>query len=107
MASETSEGHFVADGRQGRTSSTIYGGFSTGPPRAADTRPAPTWLDVSSRFDTAEQHQQELECDRELYQVIALDAKGVPPSRIAERHAASLLAEASQIAKEPVVTADA
>ncbi|MFL9863582.1 hypothetical protein PQR67_05300 [Paraburkholderia fungorum] len=43
--------------------------------------------------DTAEQYQQELECDRELYKVIALDAKGVPQSRITARHAANLLAE--------------
>lgn len=32
--------------------------------------------------DTMEQYQQELECDRELYQVIALDAKGVAQGRI-------------------------
>ncbi|WP_341316894.1 hypothetical protein WN982_36810 [Paraburkholderia sp. IMGN_8] len=48
--------------------------------------------------DTAEQYQQELECDRELYQVIALDAKGIPQSRITANRAARLLAEASQIA---------
>jgi hypothetical protein len=48
--------------------------------------------------DTAEQYQQTLECDRELYQVIALDAKGVPQSRITANRAARLLAEASQIA---------
>ncbi|AFT88699.1 hypothetical protein [Paraburkholderia phenoliruptrix] len=46
--------------------------------------------------DTAEHYQQELECDRELFQVIALDAKGVPHSRITARHAANLLAEASE-----------
>ncbi|CAB3790618.1 hypothetical protein LMG28614_03105 [Paraburkholderia ultramafica] len=28
--------------------------------------------------DTAEQYQQEVGCDRELFQVIALDAKGLP-----------------------------
>jgi hypothetical protein len=50
-------------------------------------------------LDTAEQYQQELECDRELFQVIALDAKGVPHSRITARHAAKLLAEASQSAR--------
>ncbi|MBB4513288.1 hypothetical protein [Paraburkholderia fungorum] len=43
--------------------------------------------------DTSERYQQELQCDRELYQVIALDAKGVPQSRITARHAATLLAE--------------
>ncbi|WP_153139716.1 hypothetical protein [Paraburkholderia agricolaris] len=47
--------------------------------------------------DTAEQYQRELECDRELYQVIALDAKGVPQSRITANRAMRLLAEASQI----------
>ena len=50
-------------------------------------------------LDTAEQYQQELECDRELFQVIALDAKGVPRSRITAQHATKLLAEASQRAK--------
>jgi hypothetical protein len=48
--------------------------------------------------DTAEQYQRELECDRELYQVIALDAKGVPQSRITANRAMRLLAEASEIA---------
>ena len=50
-------------------------------------------------LDTAEQYQQELECDRELFQVIALDAKGVPHSRLTAHHATRLLAEASQKAK--------
>lgn len=49
--------------------------------------------------DTAEQYQQELEYDRELFQTIALDAKGVSQSRITARHAANLLAEASRKAK--------
>ncbi|KAE8757038.1 hypothetical protein FSO04_26140 [Paraburkholderia madseniana] len=58
--------------------------------------------------DTAEQYQQELECDRELYKVIALDAKGVPQSRITARHAANLLAEeVAQRAGEPTATANA
>ncbi|SOE99586.1 hypothetical protein SAMN05446635_7614 [Burkholderia sp. OK233] len=57
--------------------------------------------------DTMEQYQQELECDRELYQVIALDAKGVAQSRITARQAANLLAEASQRAKESVAAANA
>ncbi|WP_168792953.1 hypothetical protein [Paraburkholderia aromaticivorans] len=51
--------------------------------------------------DTAEQYQQQLECDRELFQVIALNAKGIPRSRITAQHATNLLAEASQRAKEP------
>jgi hypothetical protein len=53
-------------------------------------------------LDTAEQYQQELECDRELFQVIALDAKGIPRSRLTAQHAANLLAEASQRAKAPI-----
>lgn len=57
--------------------------------------------------DTAEQYQQELECDRELLQVIALDAKGVPHRRITAHHAAKLLAEASQRGKPPVAEANA
>jgi len=56
--------------------------------------------------DTMEQYQQELECDRELYQVIALDAKGVSQSRITARHAANLLAAASQRAKASEATAN-
>jgi len=52
--------------------------------------------------DTAEQYQQDLECDRELFQVIAPDAKGVPRSRITAHQAANLLAEASEIAKKPM-----
>ena len=50
-------------------------------------------------LDTTEQYQQELECDRELFQVIALDAKGIPRSRLTAQHATNLLAEASQRAK--------
>jgi hypothetical protein len=45
--------------------------------------------------DTAEQYQHMLECDRELYQVIALDAKGIPQSRITANRAARLLAQAA------------
>src|SRR6202012_4851684 len=47
--------------------------------------------------DTAEQYQQMLECDRELYQVIALDAKGIPQRRITASRAARLLAEAAAV----------
>jgi hypothetical protein len=57
-------------------------------------------------LDTAEQYQQELECDRELFQVIALDAKGVPRSRITAQHATKLLTEASQRAKASSTAAD-
>ena len=56
--------------------------------------------------DTAEQYQQVLECDRELYQVIALDAKGIPQSRITASRAARLLEEASK-ATEKASSTDA
>lgn len=52
--------------------------------------------------DTAEQYQRDLECDRELFQVIALDAKGVPRSRLTAQQATNLLADASKIAKAPM-----
>jgi hypothetical protein len=48
--------------------------------------------------ETAEGYEREIECDRELYQVIALDAKGVPHSRITANVAAKLLSEAAQVA---------
>ncbi|EIF28326.1 hypothetical protein BCh11DRAFT_03715 [Burkholderia sp. Ch1-1] len=51
-------------------------------------------------IDTGEDYQREVEIDRELYQVIALDAKGVPQSRITARHAANLLAKATQKTSE-------
>ena len=44
--------------------------------------------------ETGEGYEREIECDRELYQVIALDAKDVPHSRITAKRAASLLSEA-------------
>ncbi|MFM0740717.1 hypothetical protein PQQ51_26030 [Paraburkholderia xenovorans] len=47
--------------------------------------------------ETAEGYEQEVECDRELYQVIALNAKGVPHSRITARCAAKLLSEAAEV----------
>jgi hypothetical protein len=53
-------------------------------------------------LDTTEQYQQELECDRELFQVIALDAKGIPRSRLTAQHATNLLAKASQRAKASI-----
>ncbi|MFM0170195.1 hypothetical protein [Paraburkholderia sediminicola] len=49
-------------------------------------------------LDTVEDYQREVEIDRELYQVIALDAKGIPQSRITARHAADLLAKATRTA---------
>ncbi|RKR44164.1 LOW QUALITY PROTEIN: hypothetical protein B0G82_1762 [Paraburkholderia sp. BL17N1] len=51
-------------------------------------------------LDTGEDYQREVEIDRELYQVIALDAKGIPQSRITARHAADLLAKATKTASE-------
>jgi hypothetical protein len=48
--------------------------------------------------DTAEQYQHDLENDRELFQVIALDAKGVPQGRLTANHATRLLVEASRLA---------
>lgn len=53
---------------------------------------------------TGEGYRQEVECDRELFQVIALDAKGVPRSRITASHAQRLLSEASQIATDSPTT---
>jgi hypothetical protein len=50
--------------------------------------------------ETAEGYEREVECDRELYQVIALDAKGIPHSRITASVAAKLLSEAAQMAGE-------
>ncbi|MDR6410156.1 UNVERIFIED_ORG: hypothetical protein ABIC62_002809 [Burkholderia sp. 1595] len=49
---------------------------------------------------TGEQYQQELACDRELFQVIALDAKGIAHTRITAGQATRLLADASKIAAE-------
>ncbi|NPT36051.1 hypothetical protein [Paraburkholderia xenovorans] len=52
--------------------------------------------------DTAEQYQQDLEYDRELFQVIALDAKGVARSRLTAQHATNLLTKASQRAEASI-----
>jgi hypothetical protein len=51
-------------------------------------------------LDTVEDYQREVEIDRELYQVIALDAKGIPESRITARHAADLLSKATKKSSE-------
>ncbi|WNC89013.1 hypothetical protein RI103_15130 [Paraburkholderia sp. FT54] len=50
--------------------------------------------------DTVEDYHREVENDRELYQVIALDAKGIAQSRMTARHAADLLAKAAKMAAE-------
>ncbi len=57
--------------------------------------------------DTAEQYHQDLECERELFQVIALDAKGVPQARLTASHATRLLVEASRIANGSQATDNA
>ncbi|MFM0045949.1 hypothetical protein [Paraburkholderia sediminicola] len=49
---------------------------------------------------TVEQYQQEVECDRDLYQVIALDAKGVAHSRITAKLATKLLSDAAETGRE-------
>ncbi|MFM0501120.1 hypothetical protein [Paraburkholderia caffeinilytica] len=46
--------------------------------------------------ETCEEYEREVECDRELYQVIALDARGIAQRRITASAAAKLLAEAEQ-----------
>jgi hypothetical protein len=51
-------------------------------------------------IDTGEDYQQEVETDRDLYQIIALDAKGIPQCRITARHAANLLARTTRTASE-------
>ncbi|MFM0308959.1 hypothetical protein P0D71_14350 [Paraburkholderia sp. RL17-383-BIF-A] len=51
-------------------------------------------------LDTVEDYQYEVETDRELYQVIALDARGVVQSRITARHAANVLEKATRRASE-------
>jgi hypothetical protein len=55
--------------------------------------------------ETCEEYEREVEGDRELYQVIALDAKGVAHRRITAGAAAKLLAEAGQKPKKdkPIV----
>jgi hypothetical protein len=55
---------------------------------------------LEALVDTGEDYQREVENDRELYQVIALDAKGIPQSRITARHAADLLAKATRTAAD-------
>lgn len=50
--------------------------------------------------ETCEEYEREVECDRELYQVIALDARGIAHRRITASAAAKLLAEAGQDAKK-------
>lgn len=51
-------------------------------------------------LDTGEYYRREVEIDHELFQIIALDAKGVPQSRMTARHAAHLLAKTTRGAAE-------
>lgn len=51
--------------------------------------------------ETCEEYEREVECDRELYEVIALDARGIAHRRITASAAAKLLAEAGQEIKRP------
>ncbi|MFM0060855.1 hypothetical protein PQR64_35085 [Paraburkholderia phytofirmans] len=50
--------------------------------------------------ETCEEYEREVESDRELYQVIALDARGIAHRRITAGAAAKLLAEAGKEAKK-------
>jgi hypothetical protein len=55
---------------------------------------------VELLLDTCEDYPGEVETDHELYQVIALDAKGTPQSRLTARHAADLLTKATETAAD-------
>jgi hypothetical protein len=74
------------------------------PAITADERRAQQTL-LALLINTGEQYQQELAGDRELYQVIALDAKGVAQSRLTASRAARLLEEAARTAQDPQTTA--
>ncbi|MFM0397155.1 hypothetical protein [Paraburkholderia phytofirmans] len=50
--------------------------------------------------EACEEYEREVECDRELYQVIALDARGIAHRRITAGAAAKLLAKAGKEAKK-------
>ncbi|PQV47534.1 hypothetical protein [Paraburkholderia sp. BL21I4N1] len=47
-------------------------------------------------IETGEDYRQEVEVDRELYGIIALDAKDVPQMHLTARHATELLTQAAQ-----------
>ena len=51
-------------------------------------------------IETGEDYRQEVEVDRELYGIIALDAKGVPQAHLTARHATELLMTAGQGASD-------
>jgi len=50
--------------------------------------------------ETGEDYRLEAEADRELYGIIALDAKGVPQMQLTARHAAELLKKKAEEASE-------
>lgn len=50
--------------------------------------------------ETGEDYPLEAEADRELYGIIALDAKGVPQMQLTARHAAELLTEKQEASKK-------
>jgi hypothetical protein len=56
--------------------------------------------------ETCEEYEREVGCDRELYQVIALDARGIAQRRITASAAAKLLAEAGQETQEAAQEAE-
>ena len=62
--------------------------------RSCDERCNQRYL-IELLVETAESYERELECDRELFQVIALDSRGIPHKRITARNAEKLLSEAS------------
>ncbi|MFM0225203.1 MULTISPECIES: hypothetical protein [Paraburkholderia] len=57
--------------------------------------------------ETCEEYEREVECDRELYQVIALDARGIARRRITAGAAAKLLADAARGAEKAEAVAEA
>ncbi|WGS51325.1 hypothetical protein LFL96_07425 [Paraburkholderia sp. D15] len=47
-------------------------------------------------IETGEAYRREVEIDRELYGIVALDARGVPQSQLSARYATKLLAKAAE-----------
>lgn len=76
---------------------TLASSICRNPPITSDERRRRQIM-LELLVDTAEQYRQDLENDRELFQVIALDAKGVSQARLTASHATRLLAEASKLA---------
>ncbi|NKJ48035.1 hypothetical protein CIC12_15050 [Burkholderia sp. SG-MS1] len=78
---------------------TLAASIYRSPPLTRDERSRQRRL-LGLLIDTGEDYQREVETDLELYRVIALDAKGIPQSRITARRAISLLAKAARAASE-------